>query len=139
MRLKRPHIPLSVRIKVAERQLRATGKRPLLNYYLGSDSQLLKGMLFDLFGDAPIELHHRPALINRQRLNDKYIPDANDPDYLVYLPTDDHDIETRVRGLHGQYSDLGLRRKRKRVERKEKGQRRYRWPKRKLRSRSTFA
>jgi hypothetical protein len=57
---------------------------------------------------------------------------------LVYLPEDDHDIETRVRGQHGQYSDLALARKRKRAERKRtKPKRRWQsrpWPKgRKLR------
>jgi hypothetical protein len=82
---------------------------------------------------AELELHHRPALLNRERDGNDYIPRANDPDYLVYLPKDDHDIETRVRGQRGQHSDLGLARKRKRKERKSK-RRKTKWSSRPLRS-----
>jgi hypothetical protein len=86
-------------------------------------------LLFELFGLVKVELHHRPALMNRLQVDGKYFPDAADPDYLVYLPVDKHDIETRVRGLHGQHSDLAIARKRKRIERKTKR------PRSKLRSR----
>lgn len=97
----------------------------------------LKRLLGVLFGELPVELHHRPALVNRVFLRVEknrgpiigYMPDANDPDYLVYLPADEHDIETRVRGQHGQHSDLALARKRKRKERKAKRPKR-KWPSR---------
>jgi hypothetical protein len=113
-----------------------------------------------MFGDAKAELHHRPALVNRTRVwyesgEFGYWPEANNPDHLVYLPADEHDIETRVRGQHGQHSDLALARKRKRAEKKANKQRikavgyflawkrrqqrkakrlKTHWPKRKLRS-----
>ncbi len=124
MRLPRPHIPLTVRIKVAERQLAG------INYEapakpLSDRLRKLLAFIGALRGTGRVEkmeLHHRPALVNRHRYvrNGKtfYDPAANDPDYLVYLPEDEHDIETRVRGLHGQHSDLALARKRKRRERK---------------------
>jgi hypothetical protein len=80
-------------------------------------------------------------LVNRRRYQRnpgaevKYIPPANSPDHLVYLLKDDHDVETRVRGQHGQHSDLALARKRKRKERKAK-RRKHKWPGgRKLQSR----
>ena len=82
---------------------------------------MLKLLLFELFGLTKAELHHRPALCNRNvDGNGNYDPAANDPEFLIYLPVDDHDIETRVRGLHGQHSDLAIARKRKRIERKTK-------------------
>lgn len=83
----------------------------------------LKFALGLLFGNRKSELHHRPALVNRRRYvrNNKtfYDPTANSADHLVYLLAEDHDIETRVRGLRGQHCDLGLARKRKRAERKK--------------------
>jgi hypothetical protein len=98
----------------------------------------LSVVLEALFGDAKVELHHRPALVNRQRKNNgDYVPDANDPEYLFYVPEDEHDIETRVRGLHGQHSDLALARKHKRKERKAK-RRKIKWASRPLRSRSNW-
>jgi len=71
------------------------------------------------------ELHHDPALCNRRsykrmvkgKLRTFYDPPANDPEHLVYLAEDDHDIRTRVRGVGAQRSDLGQRRYLKRVAR----------------------
>jgi hypothetical protein len=137
-RLPRPHIPLEVRCVVAERQLAEAGKeRPRFAQYHPYGLRL-RVVLEAMFGDAKVELHHRPALVNRQRKrNGKYIPDANDPDYLIYLREDDHDIETRVRGLHGQHSDLALARKRKRKERKA-ARPKTRWASRPLQSASRW-
>jgi hypothetical protein len=144
-RLPRPNIPLAVRVKVAERQLREV--HPLAASILyGLDEPMplgrrLQRLLVAIFGKAKIELHHRPALVNRRRYVRSgkvfYDPPANDPNHLVYLPEDDHDIETRVRGLHGQHSDLGLVRKRKRKERKAKRPK-TRWPSRPLQSASRW-
>lgn len=148
-RLKRPYIPYTVREKVILRQLAETGIKP---DWLVEDlpvKQRVDRYIRQLFGNVRPELHHRPALVNRQIVKAKvsdnskhwtifidddwnimrYEPDANDPRYLVYLAPDDHDIETRVRGLHGQYSDLALARKRKRKERKAKRPKR-KWPSR---------
>ncbi len=122
MRLPRPYIPLRVREQVIDRQIKAAGFRSTWSIkYVGSAAVRVKWKLQEFFGE-PVELHHRPALVNRPRIkwSGRYVPDANDPDYLVYLPATDHDIETRVRGQHGQHSDLGLARKRKRKERKAK-------------------
>jgi len=131
-RLPRPNVPFGNRVQVAERQYfekyghaadwGSTGKPPSLKYKL----TMLLRVLFDL---RPAQLHHRPALLNRLQINGKYHPDANDPNFLVYLLASDHDIETRVRGPHGDYSDLAKARKRKRIERKTKR------PRRRLRSR----
>jgi len=96
MRLPRPYVPLHVQLAVALGQLRT------------------------LLSCDALELHHRPALCNRERDGDDYIPRANDPAYLIFIPAADHDIETRVRGLHGDYSDLAKARKRKRIARKQK-------------------
>lgn len=122
MRLHRPHIPISVRAEVAERQLCAAGDfgkvSVAMHYDLPSGKRLANALRL-LFGDHPCELHHRPGLLNRHRYvrNGKtfYDPLANDPDHLVYLAVDDHDIETRVRGQGAQRSDLGQARYNKRV------------------------
>lgn len=133
MRLARPYIPLSVRVAVAERQSIAAGKGRL------GSSVLYKRLAYALellFGGQKAELHHRPSLVNRRRYvrNGKtfYDPPANDPDHLIYLRAgrgEDHDVETRVRGVGAQLSDLAQVRKRKRKERKAKRVRR-RWPSR---------
>ncbi len=134
--LRRPHIPLRMRELVVDRQMREARFTPSWASQQGNNTATrLRFKLEEFFGCVPVELHHRPALVNRYAGRDIfgdimfYHPDANDPDYLVYLPADDHDIETRVRGLHGQHSDLGLARKRKRIERKAKRPKR-KWPSR---------
>lgn len=118
-RLPRPHIPLVIRVQVAERQVSEAGFANLLTID-EQDKNPLRERLADaldfLFGEKKRELHHRPALVNRRRKrNGDYDPPANSPDYLVYLADDDHDVETRIRGLHGQHSDLGLARKNKNI------------------------
>ncbi len=136
MKLPRPYIPLRVRVQVAERQFyKVFGRLPDVHGFKNY-GQWLRVLLSSMFGNTPVELHHRPALCNREWLGHlvvpRYVPDANDPDYLVYLPAgpgSEHDIETRVRGQHGQHSDLGLARKRKRIERKAKRPKR-KWPSR---------
>ena len=132
MKLHRPYIPLAVRIQVAERQADALGYRfdhPVLSVKLAA-------LIRFLFGGQKFELHHRPSLINRPfdfRTQD-YSPLANDPQYLVYLPKQEHDIETRVRGVGAQRSDLSQRRYLKRVARnRDKTRKRHSWPKRKFR------
>jgi len=114
MRLPRPYIPLGIRVQVAERQLRERypARAPSIFYGLDEPMPLatrLRRLLAAIFGsDAKLELHHRPALINRRRKGNNYDPPANSPDYLVYLPKDEHDVETRVRGVGAQLSDLAI-------------------------------
>lgn len=133
-RIPRPRIPDAIKVQVAERQLRAFNCSPgmlersetRIRDYLG---RLLRGLALYM-GDAALklELHHRPALINRCRYEHRrktfYDPPANDPNHLVYLPEADHDVETRVRGLLGQHSDLGLWRKNKNIARNRDPKRR---------------
>lgn len=163
MKRPRPHIPISVRVQVAARQLRERGS-PLdrsvlygLRLLLSTDgtgdqslsaARKLRSLLAALFGEIPCELHHRPALINRPFNNrtGKYSPPANHPDFLVYLEKEDHRIETYVRGVGAQRSDMGQRKYQRRMDRnrgKLPRKRRYRpiknrrtkWPSRKFRSR----
>lgn len=141
-RLPRPHIPIAVRVKVAERQLKETHPETFGYAFAGRKTagNRLQFLLSVLFPTGHCELHHRPALLNRVRKkNGDYDPPANDPDHLVYLAEDVHDIETRVRGQHGQHSDLGLARKMKRVAKNRDPRRRkakiarpknFRWPSR---------
>ena len=138
-RLLRPYIPLKVREQVALRQMReALIPLPWFAKYPRNAAVRLRILLRTLFGLGKVELHHRPSLVNREHTRDGgYKPDANNPDYLVYLRKDEHDIETRVRGIGAQLSDLAIARKRKRRERKET-RRKTKWATRKLRSRSTF-
>ena len=179
MRISRPYIPIAVRIQVAARQLRSftyalSGVQHPLEMKIrekqietasrcSSQRECLTMLLYYRWRKTLVELHHRPALVNRMRRtmpNGRvdYSPDANDPAHLVYLPKGDHDVETRVRGLGAQRSDLGQRRynkkvaknraekrparpgekywriKRKLQSRPKDPKRPSRWPKRKLRS-----
>lgn len=125
MKLARPHIPVIVRLQVAERQAREK------NIGLSGEAKTLRSkelqlclLLVILFGERTheVELHHRPALVNRRRYirNGKtfYDPPANDPAHLIYLlggRGEDHDVETRVRGVGAQRSDLAQRRYLKKV------------------------
>lgn len=125
MRLPRPYIPQHIRILVAERQGLAnfgptTWSTILSNAPVKPLEERLHWLLALLFHDAwNAELHHRPALCNRpyNKRRKDYEPPANDPEHLVYLAIDDHDIETRVRGVGAQRSDLAVRRYNKRVAR----------------------
>lgn len=133
-RLPRPYIPLTVRVQVAERQMKeATGcvctdeHGVPLELAGVSLSARLKAALFHLSsgGNNKLELHHRPALVNRARKrNGEYDPPANDAAHLVYLVEGDHHVETRVRGQHGAHSDLGQARKNKRIARNRDPRRR---------------
>lgn len=93
-----------------------------------------------------LHLDHDPALVNREkdvRLPNgtvlrrvvvvpvgaevlRYYPDANDPEHLIYRVGGEtgsaHDVKTRVRGEHGQHSDLALARKNKRIEKNRSGE-----------------
>jgi hypothetical protein len=105
-----------------------------------SKSNELRFYLRYLFKDNDIALDHDPALCNRKFniRTGKYTPDANDPDYLVYRTEQAHDTKTRIVGERGQYSDLALRRKNKRIARNRDRtrprakikQRKTIWPKR---------
>lgn len=144
-RLYRPSIPVEVKLRVILRQLgelwplsvidtakknRAMGRQ--LAGLLESFAQTIKCKVEDL------RLDHDPPLGARQQFkNDRgevrYVPDANDPEHLHYRPhgtqfENSHDVKTRIRGDHGQFSDLALIKRERRRNRPPK-------PKKKLASR----
>ncbi len=151
-RLYRPYIPLSVRVEVAERQLK---DRTLEPHPVGRDatiyrmfyansmpymalSKRLDYLLKYLFGDQPYQLDHDPALSLRRYSagHDRFYPDANDPDYLFYRYKDLHLQKTTgrkpgaERTVTSKGSDRWLKKKFDRLEGKTK-----RRPKRKIPSR----
>lgn len=139
MRLPRPYIPWSVREQVIDRQMRAAMFVPTVAARTSRKTEdRVRFKLEEFFAGKTVELHHDPALVNRVKITGRgplqYDPDANDPAHLVYLVAgagEEHDVRTRVRGEHGQHSDLALARKRRRKERKAKRPKRS-WPKRKF-------
>ena len=71
----RPYIPLSVRVQVAERQLRDSGKLVWIAYLKTVEtavsppwslSEKLQMLLFHLFSPNDFQLDHDPALILRK-------------------------------------------------------------------------
>jgi hypothetical protein len=141
-RLYRPHIPIEVRCRVILRQIGEMWPGRVINDHRtmpGGLGQLLKSRL-ELFADitrcevADFRLDHDPPLGARpKRLStvlghDVYTPDANDPDHLFYRPhgaqfEGSHDVKTRIRGDHGQFSDIALIKRQRRRERVPKPKR----------------
>lgn len=157
MKRPRPHIPLSVRVQVAERQVEASGSIlwPLYRSSVGKDTKLaspwsmtrrLRVLLSDLFPDGDYQLDHDPALILRRysERTGKYTPAANNSDFLIYRRKDDHLQKTTgrkpgaERTVTTKGSDMGLKSKFARLDRKGKKPkakipaRKNPWPKRKL-------
>lgn len=146
-RLYRPHVPLSVRCVVAERQMEQRAKclptnefgvifrddpksklRPRLDAVLFHLARVMGCEVKDLRLDHDPPLAARPK--HRRGLSKKtyYVPDANDPDHLFYRPHSpqhegSHLIKTNVRGDHGQHPDRVLIKKARRIERGPKPKR----------------
>lgn len=154
MKLLRPYIPLSVRVLVAERQIAQAGLSRKTNWmdwlpYRVSSRERLEMNLLALFGDDKFDLDHDPALENRQfnKRTRKYMPDANDPEFLVYRTKENHRIKTLVRGDGALRSDASQRRYLKKIARNRekqrvkwtKARRKIRWRSRPLRSESRWA
>jgi hypothetical protein len=78
-------------------------------------------------------LDHDPPLNLRDRTKDGgYLPEANDPDWLIWRTAEDHWLKTYVRGDGAQLSDAGKRRKE--LKRKRKATRpKRKWPSRPMR------
>ena len=152
----RPHIPLSVCVQVAERQVKASGSA-LWPIYLSAQAinpwplgQRLRILLNDLFGDKLYQLDHDPALILRKYRNDarmkppdRYTPNANNPAHLVYRDTADHLQKTTgrkpgaERTVTTKGSDIGIKTKFARLKRPKRRKqkisaRKNPWPKRKF-------
>jgi hypothetical protein len=131
MKLVRPYIPLSVRLKVAERQLiekYGDAAAVALLTETGSTCSRLYKVLAALLIETP-QLDHDPALCNRHKLFfadgtfADYMPRANDPKYLIYRKASDHKTKTFVRGDGAQRSDVSQRRYLKRVAANRKSKR----------------
>lgn len=130
-RLLRPHIPVSVRVQVALRQLHKLKAPTLTRDDHESNTNFLERQLarLALHLGAPLferlHLDHDPALENRRKVIRKgvhvdYDPSANDPNFLIYRTKHDHHIKTNVRGDGAQYPDRVLA---KRERRRKKGKR----------------
>lgn len=151
-RLPRPHVPLEVRCRVVLRQLgemwpdevieqhrarprdayaKGLGVRPsiggglraLLDDRLGRLAALLDCSVADL------RLDHNPALGIREKVMRRgehvgYVPDANDPEHLIYRENHAHLIKTNTKGDGAQYPDRVLI---KRQRRREKPKIRKKW------------
>jgi hypothetical protein len=138
-RLYRPSIPVEVKCRVLLLQLGEAWPDAMLNDWRRKHSILLlhlKGKLAALLGCeiADLRLDHDPPLAlrpqERRGLGRKiyYTPDANDPEHLIYRPhgaqfEGSHDVKTRIRGEHGQFSDIALIKRQRRRERPPKPKR----------------
>ena len=138
MKLYRPAIPLEVKCQVVLRQLgglfpeetlqaakkdRCLGR--VLNVWLSEFAQIIGCEVSELRLDHDPPLALRPQ--ERRGLGRKtyYTPDANDPEHLFYRPhgaqhAGSHDVKTRIRGEHGQFSDIAMIKRQRRRERPAK-------------------
>ena len=134
--MKRPAVPLKVRLAVLERQAfidrefkSDIDRRFCWDWYKlsckgESISHKIKWLMLALFMDGKPELDQAPALCLR-KFNPKtgrYTPDANNPNYLVYRAKDEHLQKTTgrkagaARTVTAKGSDLWLRKKWKKLE-----------------------
>jgi hypothetical protein len=153
MRLPRPHIPVEVKCRVALRQLGTMWIDDLIQAHrcdktvapkyqrgLGAYLVELLDKLAALLNCQPGDLHldHVPALALRDKLIKNgehvgYMPDANDPEHLLYRERHEHHIKTQVRGDGAQFPDRVLIKRARRRER-PRPKRRHKWASRPLRS-----
>lgn len=160
MKRPRPYIPMSVRIKVAQRQLDSCAmlvqrlygetQQSYLARLLGNFTMFILAQNPGLMEIPQLQLDHDPALILRpfNERTGKYTPDANDPEFLVYLRKADHQQKTTgrkpgaLKTITTKGSDIGLKAKFAKLEGRTKrrpkvkiAQRKNPWPKsRKIRS-----
>ena len=132
-RLYRPSIPLAVKCRVVMRQLGEMFIEDVLAAHPGKLKLLLSAKMtaFAIITGCEVSdlrLDHDPPLAARPRERrglgrvTYYMPDANDPDHLFYRPhgaqfEGSHDVKTRIRGDHGQFSDIQLIKRQRRRER----------------------
>lgn len=147
--MRRPYIRLPVKRAILERM--AFVDRPFLReaertfcrtWYefccrkMG-DKKRVEWLLFLLFKGKEVQLDHDPALVLRKRSKrtGKFVPDANDPTFLVYRLAQDHLHKTTGRRpgaattVTAKGSDVWLAKKWRKLEGPAK-------PKRKIPSRS---
>lgn len=142
-KLYRPPIPLSVKVAVARRQLIERGNAARVRFPTPATSLPLYKQLTFLLSVLSesmmceveeLRLDHDPALGLRKRTGEGkttvYDPPANDPNFMAYRPhgaqhAASHDVKTRIRGDHGQFSDVTLiKRERRRTRRPTERQQR---------------
>lgn len=140
---KRPYIPWKIRWKVAKRQLGETKPHVvgMLSASVGGYQERTEIALRGL-GFVKPQLDHDPALILRQQFKNgrgeiiRYVPDANNPNHLIYRESDKH-LEKTIgrkagaeRTVTTKGSDIGIKAKFDRLEGRTKKR-----PKQKIRSR----
>jgi hypothetical protein len=145
-RLYRPYIPIDVKCRLALMALGEMFIEKRLAYH--REHRRLGHFLAELLGElarlmccevSDLRLDHDPPLALREKRYVKgtivYTPDANDLAHLFFRPhgaqfAGSHDIKTRVRGDHGQFSDLALirREKNRRAKKLKKNPRFWRTP-----------
>jgi len=138
--VKRPHIPIKIRLAVLERQAFEDRTYPSeeerdlarewyeLRYHKFNKSEKIEYLLELLFHGMPVELDHDPALVFRRRnlKTGGYRPDANDPKYLRYVPKQHHRQKTfgrkpdAERTVTTKGSDIWLAKKFRRLEKPQK-------------------
>lgn len=141
MRLPRPHIPIEVECRVALRQLGEMFPDDVIrghkrNLGVLRDDLILRlaGLLFPGQEVVDFQLDHNPPLACRQQFKNgrgevvRYVPAANDPEYLFFRERHSHFIKTNVRGDGAQHPDRVLIKRERRRGRKKR-------PKQKIRSR----
>lgn len=133
----RPYIPLSVRVKVAERHLceRVLAQPGIVTKYLSRARMAKSGIALKIalriLRFKKPQLDHDPALILREfnKRTGKYTPDANDPAHLIYREKAEHQQKTTgrkpgaSRTITTKGSDIGLKSKFARLEGKTKPKR----------------
>lgn len=137
--MKRPHIPIWVRLNVAKRQaIQQFGvDGAFWSIYnriapSRSDTIRLNILLEALFAGDDVQLDHDPALSLRyfSKRTGKYRPDANDPDYLIFRRKTDHLHKTTgrkpgaARTVTSKGSDVWLAKKYRKQVRPPKPKRR---------------
>lgn len=130
---KRPYIPLHIRVECAEKAVTGYPYGPWWPLYCAAveaGGMTMGKRLMILLSHLPkgIQLDHDPALILRTKILNRageitrYIPDANDPAYLLYRETDNHLWKTTgrkpgaERTVTTKGSDIGLKTKFARLE-----------------------
>ncbi len=114
----RPYIPVAIKLRVAELQLAALG----VGYVrCGVPDGVMLRVVLGLLGLENPHLDHRPPLALREfdERTQRYIPDANDPNYLQWIEgaTDHHELTHGRGGEKMRFGgDLREIRKTKRLE-----------------------
>lgn len=136
MKRERPPMPrLGVRVQVAERQVTSRDGAAVaktLRLATSTWGDYLALLLAQLGNGALMHLDHDPALILRDYdptvsgVAARYTPHAHDPNHLVYRTKEDHQQKTTgrkpgaLRTVTTKGSDIGIKTKFARLERKEK-------------------